>query len=322
MSHAASTTSDDAALIQALQRTQAIIEFDLAGNVLTANANFLRTMGYTLEEVRGKHHAMFCEADLVTSTAYRHFWADLAEGKFHSARFKRLGKHGAEIWLQASYNPILDANGKPYKVVKFATDISAHVARERRVAERVRAINHDLEEMATASASIDRFAERASELGKQTQTEAADGKQLLLAAHAATEQIQRSAKDVQAIIDTISDIAGQTHLLAFNAAIEAARAGEHGLGFSVVADEVRKLAEKSAQAAREIGKVMGETVQKVNEGGLLSQQVQHAFDRIGRAVDSTAAAVGDIHSATQEQAAANQDAARQLAELDANIDRV
>ena len=120
-------SSETAGKLDAISRSQAVIEFDMQGNVLTANNNFLRTIGYTAEEVKGRHHSMFCEEELVKSPAYRHFWADLGEGQFKSARFKRQGKHGAEVWLQATYNPILDVDGKPYKVVKFAMDVTEQV---------------------------------------------------------------------------------------------------------------------------------------------------------------------------------------------------
>jgi methyl-accepting chemotaxis protein len=134
-------------------------------------------------------------------------------------------------------------------------------------------------------------------------------------------QIQKSSHSVQEIVDTIGEIASQTNLLAFNAAIEAARAGEHGLGFSVVADEVRKLAEKSALAAREIAKLIRETVQRVDEGGLISSQVETAFGKIVASVGSTTGSISEINGATTEQAAATRDVARLLSELQQQTQR-
>ncbi|MCR5864174.1 methyl-accepting chemotaxis protein [Aquincola sp. J276] len=160
-----------------------------------------------------------------------------------------------------------------------------------------------------------RGAQRAADLAAQTQREAGDGSQRLGRSREAITDIRQSATNIHEIIDTIGEIAGQTHLLAFNAAIEAARAGEHGIGFSVVADEVRKLAEKSAQAAREITKLIHQTSAHVAEGGRLSEEVDEAFARIRGAVDATTQSVHDIHAATQQQAGATKDVSRLLNDL-------
>jgi methyl-accepting chemotaxis protein len=314
-------SSETAGKLEAISRSQAVIEFDMEGNVLTANNNFLRTIGYTAEEVKGKHHSMFCEEELIKSPAYRHFWADLGEGQFKSARFKRRGKHGAEVWLQATYNPIMDVDGKPFKVVKFAMDISEQVQREQLVKEKVTGITGVLGELATSINTITRNSERSRDIAVETQIEAKEGNSLLDKSRDAIGQIQRSSQDVHEIIDTISDIANQTNLLAFNAAIEAARAGEHGVGFSVVAEEVRKLAEKSGKAAREIGKLINENIRRVDEGGMISDQVKHAFDRIERSVANTTASISEIHGATQEQSNASRNVAVLLAELQSSTQR-
>jgi methyl-accepting chemotaxis protein len=314
-------SSETAGKLDAISRSQAVIEFDMEGNILTANNNFLRTIGYTADEVKGKHHSMFCDEELVKSPAYRHFWADLGEGQFKSARFKRRGKHGAEVWLQATYNPIMDIDGKPFKVVKFAMDISAQVQREQLVKDKVEGITGVLDELATSINTITRNSERSRDIAVETQIEAKEGNNLLDKSREAIGQIQRSSQDVHDIIDTISDIASQTNLLAFNAAIEAARAGEHGVGFSVVAEEVRKLAEKSGKAAREIGKLINETIRRVDEGGMISDQVKHAFDRIERSVANTTVSISEIHGATQEQSAASRNVAVLLAELQTSTQR-
>jgi methyl-accepting chemotaxis protein len=112
------------AIHAALNRVQAVIEFDLDGKILHANENFLRVLGYSLSEVQGRHHSMFCEPDYASSVAYKQFWAKLGAGEYNHGEFKRIAKDGREVWINASYNPILDADGKPYKVIKFATDIT------------------------------------------------------------------------------------------------------------------------------------------------------------------------------------------------------
>jgi methyl-accepting chemotaxis protein len=114
-------------LIEAINRVQAVIEFALDGTILAANENFLRTLGYSLEEIRGQHHRMFVEAAYAASDEYRQFWEKLGHGEYDAGQYKRLAKGGREVWIQASYNPILNADGKPYKVVKFATDITGNM---------------------------------------------------------------------------------------------------------------------------------------------------------------------------------------------------
>lgn len=111
-------------ILKALGKSQAVIEFELDGTIISANENFLSVMGYTLHEIKGKHHSMFAEQKYALSAEYKEFWEKLRHGEFQSAQYKRLGKNGKEIWIEASYNPVLGKDGKPYKVVKYATDIT------------------------------------------------------------------------------------------------------------------------------------------------------------------------------------------------------
>ena len=128
------------AINTAINRVQAVIEFELDGTILHANDNFLRVVGYTLDEVQGHHHAMFCDPDYVKSPQYREFWARLARGEFDQGEYKRIAKDGHEVWISASYNPIFDADGKPYKVIKFATDVTSSKMRNAEYEGKVSAI--------------------------------------------------------------------------------------------------------------------------------------------------------------------------------------
>lgn len=114
--------------ISAISKSQAVIEFNLDGTIITANDNFLATVGYTLEEIQGRHHQMFVESSYANSQDYKAFWLKLSRGEYDAGEYKRIGKSGNEIWIQASYNPILDLNGNPFKIVKYASAITAGAA--------------------------------------------------------------------------------------------------------------------------------------------------------------------------------------------------
>jgi methyl-accepting chemotaxis protein len=144
MKEAKTTTmapGDLLAIYQALDRVQAIIEFNLDGTVVSANENFLQLLGYEADEVVGKHHRMFCDPSYAESAAYAEFWQKLGRGEYHADEFKRITKDGTEVWLQASYNPVFDEDGKPVRVVKFATDVTANKLQTAEYEGKIEAIN-------------------------------------------------------------------------------------------------------------------------------------------------------------------------------------
>ncbi|WP_305784903.1 methyl-accepting chemotaxis protein [Symbioplanes lichenis] len=290
---------------QAINRAQAVIEFDLEGTILSVNENFQRTVGYSARELIGQHHSMLCSGDYVTSAEYRDFWLRLRKGEYLTGRFHRIGKFGRDVWIQATYNPIFDMQGRPFKVVKYAHDITDQVQLEQLLSKKTREMSDSINSLTGSIDEIVVSAQQASSLAGETQQNAQEGYEELRKSIEAIDLIEKSSDQIAAIVNVIGEIASQTNLLAFNASIEAARAGEHGVGFSVVAGEVRKLAERSSEAAREITTLIHESAQRVGQGSTVSHRAQAAFGQILKSVASTSESIKRIADSTQLQQSAS-----------------
>jgi methyl-accepting chemotaxis protein len=236
----------------------AICEFEPNGNVITANNNFLNVMGYALNEIKGKHHRSFCEPTLVNSPEYTEFWRKLNHGEFIGDQFKRIGKHGRVVWLEATYNPVFDVDGKLYKIVKFASDITQRV-------EKQEADAHGASRAYHISAETEKVAEQGTLVIQDTAREMRQISENIGASAKLVSQLGDRSEQITAIVNTIRGIADQTNLLALNAAIEAARAGDQGRGFAVVADEVRQLAGRTSGSTTEIAEMIGKILAETRE---------------------------------------------------------
>jgi methyl-accepting chemotaxis protein len=337
--------------IKAIDKSQAVIEFELSGVIRNANENFLRTVGYSIDEIRGRHHRMFVAAGYAESAEYRAFWEKLGHGDYDAGVYKRVGKGGREIWLQASYNPIVDASGRPVKVVKYASDVTV----QRNLTERLSRVMTDIrtagaeiqlsaEEISSGNASLSARVEaqaasleettssmmRMTETVRENAENARQANQLALAAceHAerggkimhdavgAMQVINESSRKIADIIGVIDAIAFQTNLLALNAAVEAARAGEQGRGFAVVASEVRSLAGRSAAAAKEIKELIQDSVAKIGDGSRLVEQSGKGLVEIVASVKKVTDIVGEISAASADQAAGIEQVGKAVASMD------
>jgi len=302
------SVADNDGQIAAIRKSQAVIEFNMDGTIRSANQNFLGAIGYTLGEIEGRHHSMFVEPAESGSAAYREFWDSLNRGQYQAAEYKRIGKGGREIWIQASYNPILDLNGKPFKVVKYATVITAQ-AMARMKAERARSL---IESVAAGSEEMNAsISEISATMVKSRQT-ATDAVHQVDAADVQAQRLASAAQSMEGIVDLIGNITGQINLLALNATIESARAGEAGRGFAVVASEVKSLANQAKQATDKISTEIAALNGISGDVVLALTSIKKAIESVNEFVTSTAAAVEEQSTVTSDMSANMQRAAAEL----------
>jgi methyl-accepting chemotaxis protein len=296
--------------VEAIGKSQAVIEFNMDGTIIDANDNFLGALGYRLDEIRGKHHAMFVPPT-EQSEAYREFWAALNRGEFQSGEYKRVGKGGKEIWIQASYNPIRDLNGQPYKVVKYATDTTAQVIARMR-SESVRGM---MESVAAGAEQLNASVREISEAMLKSKETASGAVDRVEVADQQAQRLSEAAGSMSSIVQLIGDITGQINLLALNATIESARAGDAGRGFAVVAAEVKNLANQAKQATDKIGSEIGNLNGISTDVVNALNAIKTAIQNVSEYVTTTAASVEEQSVVTSEMSSSMRRAAAEAASI-------
>ena len=283
------TNVDYAGQIKAIGNTQAVISFDMEGRILDANDNFLRATGYALDEVKGRQHGMFLDADEANSAAYREFWAALSRGQFQSGEFRRVGKGGREIWIRASYNPIPDAAGKPFKVVKYATDVTEEVnarngaaERERKQAEELRRKVDGMLEVVTAATKGD-LTREVTVRGTDAIGQMGEGLAAFLTD--LRNSVSAIAHNAQALANSAEELTSVSQQMSANAEETSAQANV----VSAAAEQVSKNVQTVATGADEMGTSIREIAKNASEAA----KVATTAVKVAAETNATVAKLGD-----------------------------
>ncbi|QCR38049.1 PAS domain-containing methyl-accepting chemotaxis protein [Nissabacter sp. SGAir0207] len=296
------------AMTAAIERSMAVIAFNLKGEVLTANDNFLKTMGYQAKEIEGVHHSLFCSEALRTSPEYRTFWQKLNRGEFISGQFSRVDKQGRTIWLRATYNPVFDNKGALYKVVKFATNVTAQVEKNKMERDAAQQAYHTAlqtnESTRLGANVIENSVQNINALAGELNGISGD-----------ISDLSDSSERIGSLVESIRSIASHTNLIAINAAIEAARAGAQGRSFAVVANEVRTLAANINRSTSEIENMVQQNhllaakalkgiesnLKRADQGVDLAHQAGGVISEIQQSSEQVVRAISNVTNALEQE---------------------
>ena len=305
---------DFQSIYNALDKSQGIIMFKPDGTVLDANTNFLNAVGYRIDEVKGRHHSMFAKKGFAETEEYKEFWQDLGRGKFKVGEFERVGKNGESIFLQATYNPVMNKFGRVDMVIKLATDATEMIEeRDKTEADKenfkyaldtatnfLEKLNGELEHTASSVTEMTSTVREISDQATQAQDHSRNVSGKMNAVNGGMAELETYSNKIGEVLNIIQEISDKINLLSLNAAIEAARAGEHGRGFAVVADEIKKLATGTNKSIGDINEQIKAIQERIKHSSNDVGDVTDAIKQIEEINTSITAAVTEQSSATEE----------------------
>lgn len=337
-------------MLKAIDASFSFVEFDIKGNILNGNEIFQRLLGYQLNELKGKHHRVFCETALTNSNEYSSFWQNLTSGTGQNGIYKFLNKAGKAVWLQSVYAPVTDETGRVFKIVMIATDFTplrmvidtlgetaSELAKNAvELKENATLMNENANKTSadssaaasssvqlsigvnTVAASTEEMVASIREISRSSQESAEMSRSTLENATATNiimQQLGTSSLEIGNVIKVINSIAQQTNLLALNATIEAARAGDAGKGFAVVANEVKELAKQTAKATDDITNKIVSIQNNTN-------RAVEAIGGISKAMEKLNAISGAIAAAIEEQTATTNEVSRVIIESKKGVEDI
>ncbi|MCE2928344.1 MAG: methyl-accepting chemotaxis protein [Candidatus Caenarcaniphilales bacterium] len=344
-------------MIQAVNKSQASIEFTTDGYVLNANEIFLNVTGYTLDEIKGKHHGLFVDNDYKNSYEYKEFWNILGQGKSHKSIYKRVTKTGKDIFIDATYNPVKNAEGKVEFILKFCSDVTASILAKEQEAQMKKELEETIKTLSYSSGNLESSSESLSanvmqisdssnevqnyinsvsvaaeemissiaEISKNTDRAAKmtqDAVSQMLSTEDIIRNLQGRSEEIASILKVVTDIANQTNLLALNATIEAARAGDAGKGFAVVANEVKELANRTAEATEDISNKIA-AIQVESQNALKSiETASNSVKTINEVSVTIAGSVEEQTAVTSEIGRSMRNSTEKVAEMANGISSV